>query len=78
MLLAGMQFRIILTSIPLLGGAAWGAWHVIHDYQRQRILTFLIIVVSHTPNNPTRGATRHTSTKQTRRRYGATTDDEDD
>jgi len=23
MLLAGMQFRIILTSIPLLGGAAW-------------------------------------------------------
>jgi rod shape determining protein RodA len=41
MLLAGMQFRIILVSIPLLGGAAWGAWHVIHDYQRQRILTFL-------------------------------------
>jgi rod shape determining protein RodA len=41
MLLAGMQFRIILISIPLLGGAAWGAWHVIHDYQRQRILTFL-------------------------------------
>ena len=41
MLLAGMQFRIILPSIPLLGGAAWGAWHVIHDYQRQRILTFL-------------------------------------
>ena len=41
MLLAGMQFRIILISIPLLGGAAWGAWRVIHDYQRQRILTFL-------------------------------------
>src|SRR6202453_3434769 len=41
MLLAGMQFRIILFSVPLLGGAAWGAWHVIHDYQRQRILTFL-------------------------------------
>ena len=41
MLLAGMQFQIILVSIPLLGGAAWGAWHVIHDYQRQRILTFL-------------------------------------
>ena len=41
MLLAGMHFRIILISIPLLGGAAWGAWHVIHDYQRQRILTFL-------------------------------------
>jgi len=41
MLLAGMQFRIILISIPLLGTAAWGAWHFIHDYQRQRILTFL-------------------------------------
>src|SRR5271170_3333632 len=41
MLLAGLRFRIILISIPLLGGAAWGAWHFIHDYQRQRILTFL-------------------------------------
>ncbi len=41
MLLAGMHFRIILISIPLLGGAAMGAWHFIHDYQRQRILTFI-------------------------------------
>jgi len=41
MLLAGMHFQIILISIPLLGSAAWGAWHFIHDYQRQRILTFL-------------------------------------
>ena len=41
MLLAGMHFRIILISLPLLAGAAWGAWHFIHDYQRQRILTFL-------------------------------------
>jgi rod shape determining protein RodA len=41
MLLAGLQFRLILVSIPLLGGAAWGAWHFIHDYQRQRILMFL-------------------------------------
>ena len=41
MLLAGMDFRIILVSIPLLGGAAMGAWHFIHDYQKQRILTFL-------------------------------------
>jgi rod shape determining protein RodA len=41
MLLAGLDFRIILVSIPLLGGAAMGAWHLIHDYQRQRILTFL-------------------------------------
>jgi len=41
MLLAGLDFRTILVSIPLLGGAAMGAWHFIHDYQRQRILTFL-------------------------------------
>jgi rod shape determining protein RodA len=41
MLLAGMDFRIILVSIPLFGGAAMGAWHFIHDYQKQRILTFL-------------------------------------
>ena len=41
MLLAGMDFRIILISIPLLGGAAMGAWHFIHDYQKQRILTFI-------------------------------------
>ena len=41
MLLAGMDFRIILVSIPLLGGAAMGAWHFIHDYQKQRILMFL-------------------------------------
>jgi rod shape determining protein RodA len=41
MLLAGLQLRIILISIPLLGGACVAAWHFIHDYQRQRILTFL-------------------------------------
>jgi rod shape determining protein RodA len=41
MLLAGMHFRIILILLPLLAGGAWGAWHFIHDYQRQRILTFL-------------------------------------
>jgi rod shape determining protein RodA len=42
MLLAGTADRIILMSIPLLGRRSpWGAWHFIHDYQRQRILTFL-------------------------------------
>ncbi len=41
MLLAGLPVQIILVSIPLLGGAAWAGWHFIHDYQRQRILTFL-------------------------------------
>ena len=41
MLLAGLQIQIILISIPLLAGAAVAAWHFIHDYQKQRILTFL-------------------------------------
>jgi rod shape determining protein RodA len=41
MLFAGLQFRIILLAIPVVGGAAWTAWHFIHDYQRQRILTFI-------------------------------------
>jgi rod shape determining protein RodA len=41
MLLAGLQLRIIVISIPVLIGAAVAAWHFIHDYQRQRILTFL-------------------------------------
>src|SRR6202166_3765320 len=41
MLLGGLQLRIILISIPLLGAGAVAAWHFIHDYQRQRILTFL-------------------------------------
>jgi rod shape determining protein RodA len=41
MLLAGLQIQLILISIPLLGGAAWAGWHFIHDYQRQRILTFI-------------------------------------
>src|SRR3984893_17861263 len=40
-LLAGLQIQLILISIPLLGGVAWAGWHFIHDYQRQRILTFL-------------------------------------
>ena len=40
-LLAGLQIQLILISIPLLGAAAWAGWHFIHDYQRQRILTFL-------------------------------------
>jgi rod shape determining protein RodA len=53
MLLAGMDYRIILVSIPLLGGAAMGAWHFIHDYQKQRILTFL------DPENDPLGAGYH-------------------
>ena len=53
MLLAGLQVRLILIAIPLLGGAAWGGWHFIHDYQRQRILTFL------NPENDPLGAGYH-------------------
>jgi rod shape determining protein RodA len=53
LLLAGLQLRIILISIPLLGGAAMAAWHFIHDYQRQRILTFL------NPQNDPLGAGYH-------------------
>src|SRR6202451_544910 len=30
MLLAGMQLRIIVIAIPLVGGAAMAAWHFIH------------------------------------------------
>ena len=53
MLLAGLSIRIILISIPLLGGAAWAGWHFIHDYQRQRILTFI------NPENDPLGAGYH-------------------
>jgi rod shape determining protein RodA len=40
-LFACMDFRIILVALPLIALGGWGGWHVIHDYQRQRILTFL-------------------------------------
>jgi rod shape determining protein RodA len=53
MLLAGMSVIIILVSIPLLGGAAWAGWHFIHEYQRQRILTFI------NPENDPLGAGYH-------------------
>jgi rod shape determining protein RodA len=53
MLLAGLPLQFILISIPLIGGAAFGAWHFIHDYQRQRILTFL------DPQNDPLGAGYH-------------------
>jgi rod shape determining protein RodA len=53
MLLAGLQIQIILVSIPVMVGAAWAGWHVIHEYQRQRILTFL------NPENDPLGAGYH-------------------
>src|SRR4029078_13436608 len=41
-LLAGLQLRYILSAVGLLIPLAYGAWRfLLHDYQRQRILTFL-------------------------------------
>jgi rod shape determining protein RodA len=40
-LLAGLQLRYILGLGALIGGAAPVLWHFLHDYQRQRVLTFL-------------------------------------
>jgi len=53
MLLAGLQIRIIVVSIPLAVLVAWAGWHFIHDYQRQRILTFI------KPENDPLGAGYH-------------------
>ena len=52
-LMAGLQIQIILISIPAIVGAAWAGWHVIHEYQRQRVLTFL------NPENDPLGAGYH-------------------
>ncbi|MDE2304601.1 MAG: rod shape-determining protein RodA [Gammaproteobacteria bacterium] len=53
LLLAGLQWSIILLSLPLLAAAAWGGWHFIHEYQRQRLLMFL------NPQNDRLGAGYH-------------------
>ena len=53
MLLAGLQVQLILVCIPLLGCGAWAGWHFIHEYQRQRVLTFL------NPENDPLGAGYH-------------------
>src|SRR3989304_4102311 len=37
--LAGMSWRLIAVILAMLGAAAPIAWGVLHDYQRQRILT---------------------------------------
>ncbi len=40
-LLAGLQWQII-AGLGVVGGlSAWGGWFLLHDYQRQRVLTFL-------------------------------------
>jgi rod shape determining protein RodA len=40
-LMAGLSMRIVLAMMLLGVGAAFAGWHVLHDYQRQRVLTFL-------------------------------------
>jgi rod shape determining protein RodA len=40
-LLAGLQWQII-AAMGMAGAlGAWGGWFLLHDYQRQRVLTFL-------------------------------------
>jgi rod shape determining protein RodA len=40
-LLAGLQWQIIAGMAGMAGLGAWGGWYLLHDYQRQRVLTFL-------------------------------------
>lgn len=40
--LAGLRWRVILAGLVAAGAAAWPVWtHVMHGYQRRRVLTFL-------------------------------------
>jgi rod shape determining protein RodA len=57
-LLAGLQLRYILGLGALLAGAVPVAWHFMHDYQRQRVLTFL------NPQTDPLGAGYHTIQSQ--------------
>jgi len=53
-LLAGLKLRYILGAIGLFIPTAYGAWHfLLHDYQKQRVLTFL------DPQNDPLGAGYH-------------------
>ncbi|HWW21401.1 MAG TPA: rod shape-determining protein RodA [Steroidobacteraceae bacterium] len=52
-LMAGLSMRIVLALMVLGVGAAFAGWHVLHDYQRQRVLTFL------NPQNDPLGAGYH-------------------
>jgi len=57
-LLAGLQLRYILGIGALIAGAIPVAWHFLHDYQRQRVLTFL------NPQEDPLGAGYHTIQSQ--------------
>jgi rod shape determining protein RodA len=39
--LGGLSWRIIFGGVALFGAALPFAWHMLHDYQRQRVLTLL-------------------------------------
>lgn len=39
--LAGMSWRLIVMGLLMIATVAPVAWHYMHDYQRQRVLTFL-------------------------------------
>jgi rod shape determining protein RodA len=39
--MAGLQASIILGLVALAGIGGWVGWHFLHDYQRQRIFTFM-------------------------------------
>lgn len=39
--LAGMSWRLIIAGVLTIASIAPVAWHYMHDYQRQRVLTFL-------------------------------------
>jgi rod shape determining protein RodA len=57
-LLAGLQLRYILGIGALVGAAVPVVWHFLHDYQRQRVFTFL------NPQQDPLGACYHTIQSQ--------------
>ncbi|MBP9591586.1 MAG: rod shape-determining protein RodA [Steroidobacteraceae bacterium] len=57
-LLAGLQARYLIGIGALILGAVPVVWHVLHDYQKQRVLTFL------NPQNDPLGAGYHTIQSQ--------------
>jgi rod shape determining protein RodA len=52
-LMAGLPLSIIAAMFVLAIGGAFGGWHFMHDYQRERVLTFL------NPQNDPLGAGYH-------------------
>jgi len=40
-LMAGLQLRVVLGLLALAALGGWVGWHHMHDYQRNRILTFI-------------------------------------